>query len=265
MTDAQGSRTSRTDDLSGFFHRLSAVVEGATESHKAALMGFFAGLEPAVAVARRAQVELDRAFAPAFSPFLYFKTEELDLSRIFGDLLDPRGSHGQGVAFLRALLDGFPQIADLRPRLDLPGCRVHLEFITRTLDADRRIDIVLEMPGGTWIGIENKPWAADQENQIRDYLRDLRGRGGKPPWVLYLSGDGTLPAEYHELEGEEGGHCLTVAYRDAGGEQPSVEAWIERCIDECRAERVRWFLHELLRFIQRTFSGSVSEPSRSTP
>ena len=265
MTDAQRSRTSGTDNLAGFFFRLSAAVEDAMESHTAGLVAFFAGLEPVVAVARRAQVELDRAAAPAFSPFPYFNTGELDLSRIFGDLLDPCGSHGQGEVFLRALLDQLPELEGLRRRPDLPACHVHVEFITRTLDADRRIDIVLEMPGGPWIGIENKPWAADQDNQIRDYLRDLRGRGSKPSWMLYLSGDGTIPDEYAKLGGDDQAHCLTVAYRGSRGERSSVEAWIEHCIDECCAERVRWFLRELLRFIQRTFSRAANEPSRSKP
>ena len=232
------------------------------EGHRSSLIAFFAGLEPAVAVARRAQVELDRATAPAFSPFAYFNAEELDLSRMFGDLLDPRGSHGQGEVFLRALLDQLPELESLGRRPDLPGCHVHVEFVTRMLDADRRIDIVLEMPGGPWIGIENKPWAVDQENQIRDYLRDLRRRGGEPPWVLYLSGDGTFPAEYAKLGRDDQAHCLTVAYRRSQGS--SVEAWIQRCIDKCCAERVRWFLRELLRFIQRTFN-TATETSRNKP
>ena len=257
MTDAQRSKASSTDTLAEFFEGLAISVGDARETHLARLSAFFIGLAPAVAVARRAQVELDRATAPAFSPFPYFNTGELDLSRIFGDLLDPRGSHGQGDVFLLALLEQLPQLAHGRSRLDLSGCHVHLEFITRTLDADRRIDIVLEMAGGPWIGIENKPWAADQENQIKDYLNDLRGRSSEPPWVLYFSGDGTLPAEYAKFGRDDQKRCLTVAYRGPRGEQPSLEAWIEDCIDECRAERVRWFLRELLRFIQRTFSRSL--------
>ena len=268
MTDARRSMEDLIEDringLQGFVFGVTAAVEGAKTTYMNGLRAFFAGLEPAVVVARRAQAELDRVTAPAFSPFVYFNTGELGLSRVFGDLLDPGGTHGQGDVFLRVLLDGLPELADVRRRSDLSACHVHLEFITRTLDADRRIDIVLEIPGGPWIGIENKPWAADQENQVGDYLHDLRGRGSGPVWLLYLSGDGTDPAEYMKLGSDDRRRCVTVAYRGPPGQGSSIEAWIKRCIDECRAERVRWFLGELLRFIQRTFSSSATESLRST-
>ena len=129
--------------------------------------------------ARRTQAELDRVQAPRFSLFSYFNTGELDLSRIFGDLLDPRGTHGQGDVFLRVLLDDVRKGAPTLPEYwDLSDCQVHLELVTAALGDPRRIDIVLELPGGYWIGIENKPWAADQEHQVRDYLADLDLRAG---------------------------------------------------------------------------------------
>ena len=252
MTDVQPPAESHREDLSGFFQDLRATVDGALGTHKADLTGFFAGIDSAVSIARRAQAELDRTAATRFSLFPYFNTGELDLSRIFGDLLDPRGTHGQGDTFLRAFLEQTPELGHFRQCSDLTACQVHLELLTTTLDDARRIDIVLEMPGSLWIGIENKPWAVDQEHQVRDYLNDLRARGHESARLLYLSGDGTVPKEYPDLECDEQRQCVTVPYCGPQ-EKPSVANWIERCIARCQAERVHWFLRELLRFIQRAF------------
>ena len=230
------------------------------DTHRDELTGFFAGLGPAVAIAKRAQAQLDRIAATRFSVFPYFNTGELDLSRIFADLLDPSGRHGQGDRFLRLFLDlltktdGLP--SEMRSGLsgrNLHECEVHLEFPTREHreKAPGRIDIVLEMPDDVWIGIENKPWAEDQPEQIKDYLKDLKERG--TAWILYFSGDGKKPNEWRELEREDQDRCLTVPYCRSTDEKPSLESWIQRCREQCEAEVVRWFLKDLLEYIREQF------------
>ena len=156
--------------LSDFFTGLDSATVGARRDHEARLAAFFAGLGPVVAAARRAQAVLDRRVAPQFSVFDYFKERETDLSRAFGGLLDPAGTHGQGDTFLQLFLDEIrcslgEDLRDNFPCSDTQECDVRLEYPT-----DKgRIDIVLEMPGNRWIGIENKPWAPEQENQISNY------------------------------------------------------------------------------------------------
>ena len=49
---------------------------------------------------RPVERELDRLLARSFSALDYLRTDELGLSRIIGDLLDPSDSHGQRAHFL---------------------------------------------------------------------------------------------------------------------------------------------------------------------
>lgn len=239
--------------LSDFFAGLDSAVDRARRDHEARLAAFFAGLGPVVDVARRAQAVLDRRVAPRFSVFDYFKERETDLSRAFGGLLDPAGTHGQGDTFLQLFLDevrcsltgelhkGFPDS-------DTQGCKVYLEYSTN----NGRIDIVLEMPDNRWIGIENKPWAVEQPNQIKTYMEYLLLRS-KTPWVLYLSGNGSDPETTEGLPKKDKERCLTMPYRTRDGKPPSVENWIQRCGELCEAERVRWFLKDFLGYVEGNF------------
>ena len=249
--------------LSDFFTGLDSAVTGARRDHEAHLSAFFAGLGPVVDVARRAQAVLDRKqamldlkIAPRFSVFDYFKERETGLSRAFGRLLDPAGTHGQGGVFLRLFLGEIRRSLDddLRggfPSSDTQECDVHLEYPT---DEGRSIDIVLKMPGNSWIGIENKPWAEEQQNQIRDYMIDLQRKAADgTAWIVYMSGDGRNPTTAECLSGEERKRCLTMPYRTCGEKPPSVENWIRQCWEQCEAERVRWFLKDFLEYVEKSF------------
>ena len=250
--------------LADFFAGLDSAVTGARRDHEAHLAAFFAGLGPVVATARRAQAVFDRRVAPRFSVFLGprradddFKEREIDLSRAFGGLLDPTGTHGQGDAFLLLFLDEIRRSLDddLRggfPSSDTQECDVHLEYPT---DEGRSIDIVLKMPGDSWIGIENKPWAGEQQNQIRDYMIDLQRKAAdRTAWIVYMSGDGRNPTTAECLPSEQRERCLTMPYRTCGEKPPSVENWIRRCREQCEAERVRWFLKDFLEYVEEGFA-----------
>lgn len=249
--------------LADFFTGLDSALDQARRTHRADLAAFFAGLGPVVAAARRAQAVLDqkqavfdRRVAPQFSVFDYFKERETDLSRAFGGLLDPAGTHGQGDTFLQLFLGEIRcsltgKLRENFPDSDTQGCKAHLEYST-----DKgRIDIVLEMPGNRWIGIENKPWAVEQPDQIKNYMCALRSKTKKTEaaWVLYLSGNGNDPETLPE-EGEGKERCLTMPYRTRGEKPPSVENWIQRCWERCEAERVRWFLKDFLEYVEGNFA-----------
>ena len=211
------------------------------------LTTFFSGLQTAVQIGTRAQREMDRKAATKFCVFGFFRSasnvqvREIHLSRIFADLLNPSGTHGQGDRFLSLFLKELKStLPEDFPPENLPGTTVHLEYPT---DEGRRIDIVLEMPGDHWIGIENKPWAVEGEAQVKDYLEFLKKREKNRGVVkaVYLSGDGSCSSE---------SAAINVPYRKKKDES-SVEGWIEQCWRECEAERVRWFLQELLEYIRR--------------
>ena len=65
---------------------------------------FFAELVPRLDSARVLERELDRKLAHRFNVLDYLRDDELGLSRIIADLLNPEKSHGQGTLFLQTLL-----------------------------------------------------------------------------------------------------------------------------------------------------------------
>ena len=232
------------------------------DAHNDRLECFFTGLSRAVEHAKYAQEKLDRIAATQFSVFDCFHERETDLSRILTKLLDPRGTHGQGDCFLRLFLNEVDKIASTQvpemysslSSLDIHGTKVYPEYQIN----DGRIDIVLQILNDVWIGIENKPWAKDDTNQVKKYLEFLRQKSQKNEsgtwWMLYLSGDGRPPSPTslpHNTP--DGQRCVTVPYRKAGHEAPSLENWVHKCWGECEAERVRWFLRDLLEYIRRSF------------
>ncbi len=72
-------------------------------------------LAPRLEADRRLEREFDRHLACRFNVFEYLRTDELGLSRVIADLLDPTKEHGQGTTFLEAMLEAFPMT---RGRLD---------------------------------------------------------------------------------------------------------------------------------------------------
>lgn len=217
--------------------------------------GFFSDAAQVLDIAKQAQANLDHKAATGFSVFDYFRSNgpnENDLSRVFAGLLNPRGEHGQREAFLRCFLDemkldGYPA-ADKSWTVDIEySVTVENE---KFKPVNKRIDIVLNHPpSGSWLGIENKPEAKDQPNQMRDYLKSLREKDGNAR-VCYLSGRGEDSATICESDKDR---CLTVPYRK-NDKLPSVEGWIERCLLVCEAEPVRWFLKDLLKYVRYQFS-----------
>jgi len=106
--------------------------------------------------------------------------DEMRLSRVLGGLLDPKGRHDQGDRFLRCFLDAVG-LTDFESKGNVS---VRLEATTAE---QRRMDILIE--SDHWlVGIENKPWAADQALQIHDYVEDLKFRcRGRPFKLVFWS------------------------------------------------------------------------------
>ena len=251
-----------------------------TAEHEAQLDTFFAGLTPAVEMATKAQKRLDRLAATKFSVFHYFKENENLISGIFADLLRPDGSHGQGAMFLKLFLKEIdlgksnerekasgrddkhpPKGASIRGLKDydaLDPCAVWTEYAAPVKDEHgkpRRIDIVLKFEGGNeLIGVENKPWAYEQCDQVQHYL-DCLQEDDDLACILYLSGDGSDSKTIKEASAK---HYLTVPYGYAR-KGASVAHWIAQCHAHCKADRVRWFLNELREYIDRMFYAESRE------
>lgn len=142
-------------------------------------------LLPGVWAEQRAHL---KATAKGFSLIELLGPGEVQISRLFANLFDPLGSHGQGGLFLNRLAEAV-NLKPVEPK-DEHLVRVALE--ARTSES-RRIDILIHYSGHWRIGIENKPWAREQWNQLPDYQRALEAqvsrKGSQEAWRLVYFAD----------------------------------------------------------------------------
>jgi hypothetical protein len=188
--------------------------------------------------AKRAGAELYGA--PRLSLFDLIRPNENVFSRIIADLLDPLGAHGQGHLFLNALLGS----------LDMP--RVGVRDVVRVAcevqtDALRRIDIVVETPT-VLLGIENKPWAVQQPNQLSDYLRELENRAHGRRFVLVFLSD--------QDEKSAQGQVIRLPYY-ASQPQPSLHGLLSSVVGMVRAPRARAHVEDFMHHINLEFGGAL--------
>ena len=257
-----------------FFTDLAGPLADARQADHRKYERFFDVLAPRLDMARALELELDRHLARRFNVFDYLRTDELGLSRIVADLLDPGASHAQGALFLRALLERLPEKLKqiLPPRPDLEACRISVAR-EQEIPAGRRrrIDIVVRIaaPGGETccLAIENKPYAGDLDNQIEDYLVYLEKQYDDRFVLIYMSPTGEGPSEWSidrkTLDEKWKRRFAIIAYHEGQEERSdefdayrapfSLADWLGECRKICEVERVRWFLHDAEIFCQRTF------------
>ena len=261
-----------------FFSDLSDVFEKSQHEFQRSLDWFFGSLKPNLDASRHIDNELNRELAHHFNFLDYLRDDELGLSRIIADLLNPNAKHGQGIKFLEILLQEL-ELKDLVTDFDLMRAIVTIE---KTIENDRRIDIYVRIPHRTsaeWycLAIENKPFADDSEKQVEDYLCHLRSHFGRyvsgGHCLIYLSGDGHPPSNeslgrFERTKLLNKGEFLILSYdgvhfHDAVGEEnfegfrPNVTLvdWLGVCRRACRAEKVRLFLRDVENYCRNRFGG----------
>ncbi|MGD1095879.1 MAG: PD-(D/E)XK nuclease family protein [Bryobacteraceae bacterium] len=196
--------------------------------------------------------------ATGFTVFDYIDPNENCLSDVIYDLLDPSGKHGQGRVFQDLLLEA---IGVQHESVRLPF-RVKREDCTLyCASPERRIDITLEV-AGFGIGIENKPFHYEAEDQLKDYSLHLRQKYGQRFMLVYLSGDGSRPDSIDQADLgllRKNNQFKNLAY------PTGLCHWLERCVQECKAEKVRWFLEEFAEYV-KTFelAEDYEEPIHET-
>ena len=255
---------------------LAARLASARESDRNRHERFFAALGARVKDARAEDRKQDRWRARRFNALDYLRTDELGLSRIVGDLLDPAGPHGQGHAFLARFgdlvgPDRWP--ADQTVPYDNYGVDVVRE---RGTDGGGRLDISVELclrgHEPACIAFENKPYAEDGVRQVEGYLSFLRRLYRGRFLLIYLSGQGGMPSQESLPENacKDGlaimSYCPHAATDDCEASLRlrlsfSLADWLQECRQNCDADRVRWFLHEVERFCHKEFGGNVTTTS----
>lgn len=179
----------------------------------------------------------------------YMRTDELGLSRMIADLLDPNGAHGQGIAFLELFLELCGFTAALVTE-DLPNIRVLREKRV----SEGQIDIVLQSRMADFLIIENKPYASEQLDQMEryaSYIKRAHVRTGGH--LVYLSGRGTESQTLNvSTLGEFAGRYATICYTSQG-DRPSLSSWLRSCEARAKAPKVRVYLSDFADWVERNF------------
>lgn len=103
---------------------------------------------------------------------------EVRLSRLYAYLLNPKATQDTNGVILRSFCEVLKEIPylDQNGRDDFLYDQIDNQEICveteRTFSDNRRIDILIQSDN-QFIGIENKPYAGDQENQLEDYAKRL--------------------------------------------------------------------------------------------
>lgn len=234
--------------------QIKEFFEGVKEVNKLSerdLDNFFSNLRFRLDIFQEYKKQTDVYLASDFNVFEYIQPNENRLSDIIADLLNPDGKHGQGDLFLNEFL----RMIDASRQYEAQKVNVKREDPTRyIMNPFRRIDIIIDFDSGDFgIGVENKPWAGEQQDQIRNYKEHLEKKY-KSFILVYLSGDGSEPQSIGKDEREalkQNGRLKVLTYFD------DVKNWLESCYKECKAEKVRWFLTDFIEYIGGNFKQSL--------
>lgn len=138
-------------------------------------------------------------------------------SAFIAELLNPRGSHGQGTLYLDRFLSQFGIAGH---EFDSKRSKVEIEFHIGGIDTKNstggRIDILLTDASTNRIMIENKIYAGDQHEQLLRYHRyDPKAT------LFYLTLSGNEPSEYST--GKQDFPFRLISYKD------DLLEWLNEC------------------------------------
>lgn len=202
------------------------------------------------------QLEIDKFYSTKFSFFDYLYFGENNLSDIFRDLLDMDGNHGQkGVffnLFLKIIFTNDLQISQKIEKFKYFKPVIKREVYTdRIHNSHRRIDIVIEWNNDFAIGIENKPFDRDQDNQLLDYAEHLKAKYADFCLVYLAEKEVTeksiLKNKLEELKLEN--KFKHINYSE------DINHWLSNCANECQSPKIVFFLEDLKNKLKNHFVG----------
>lgn len=212
-----------------------------------------------MSVLKTARERYAKQLAPDFSVFNYIYSNELMLSKIIADFLNPKGMHAQGNTFLKLFFEQF-RLGEIwqNKGLDAAQVKVKVEVPTHLIERkDRRMDILIQFENPEYVVcIENKPFAADQDKQLEDYAKHsaLLCKTNQQNWhLIYLSGYGTTPSE-NSIDEEQLKH-LQAKQNFSQINYPDLVDWLRQCAAVCQSPKVVSFLNEFQQYILNVFEG----------
>jgi hypothetical protein len=197
--------------------------------------------------------------APKFNCFDFILPNEVKLSKILAEILNPEGSHAQGDLFLRLFLDLLfsgttIEVNKIYPKNSSVVVKCE-QLTTSILNSYRRIDILINFDRKFGLAIENKPWADDQDKQLSDYAEHLNNSFDE--WCLiYLSGSGSDPSDMSVKKSKIEEWVAKEQYQKI--DFNLIFEWLEKCEQQCQADHVRHFLRDFIIYCKNTFLGGSS-------
>ncbi len=180
-----------------------------------------------------------------FSLFNFFDIGENKISKILTFFLNENETHGQGKTFLNEFINQF-----YGKNIDSKVREVRCEKKTTS---GRKIDIYIEFEDTTIIAIENKIWAGDQDDQVKDYITYIDEQSKTNFLLLYLSPYGRKPSDKSipkDYEISKNGRLEVINYTE------DIKQLINRWLAVCEADNVSHFLKEFKNYLEIKFHGN---------
>ncbi|MCY4356284.1 MAG: PD-(D/E)XK nuclease family protein [Gammaproteobacteria bacterium] len=281
----------KRDEIHQFFTNIDAKLKESQNQYTKEITTFFNELNLKLETVRQLDKELNRLTACHFNSLNYLRTDdECGLSQIIADLLDPDASHGQGNLFLESLLQKIVSTGYL-------NCDWPTDFKNYKIEVEKekwvggnedrgRIDIYVTISNSDrkyCLAIENKPYAGDQKEQIKRYLKHFEEVNTDNFFLIYLPPRYSMPSEKSLPKSEYGdslrNHFGVIPYHDVlsfdkvestdldrirGSSTdpiPSKECndfyipftltdWLSECRKHCEVEKLRVFLADLIEYFK---------------
>src|SRR5690554_332842 len=189
--------------------------------------------------------EYDKQLAFDFNLFQFFSVGENKISQVLAYFLDVHQNHGQGNVFLNEFIKTF-----YGEEIDISQIENVCE---KVITQKRRIDIYIKLKGLT-IAIENKIWADDQNNQLKDYSQFLEQNSQGNYLLLYLNPYGLEPTN-KSIEDKLKESLVKQNKLKVIGYKQDIIPLINNWLANCEADNVSYFLKEFKKYLEVKFLG----------
>lgn len=233
-----------------FFNDFSNLRGSLIENYNQKLEKFFNELSFRYRIAKEVKEYTDRFLASDFNLVGIFSPDEVRISGILVELLNPKGKHGQRELFLKEFIETLKGLVSNSETLggveNLTSAKISTEYSTPY----GRIDILIEFPNSVAIAIENKPWAGEQSEQLQRYIKWLEKTYEGRYLLVFLTGTkrkATSIGKRLKNQLKEEGKFLEASYGEL------LKPWLLKCAKECESDKVRWFLKDFVSWIDENF------------